>query len=368
MAKQPFVKEVTQLRKIFLDAENDIIKLVERQRTNNFVDYSSVAQLERVQNILKQMVDKSFRYIPKAVEKQFYQSKRAFQGYKNAGSITSQGYEVIKHLVDQLENQVVKASIMAGQQFTYQWQQALTIGRLKPDAYRKAALKANIKSEATGSLERAHTIFLNDLQEQGITGFIDKLGRKYTLEAYCMMAARTTALQARNLSMIDNDWDLYMVAPHQNSCPVCKPFEGRVYSKSGLDPNYPPLASAFGKIDKSGPNTLENTYLCIHPNCLHTLVKFTERGKTNRELQTIRNRSSFEKNPPAMNKLNAKELKAWQNKTKGEQQLNADWKQWSKYKDVLGSNVPHFETFLKHKMLADDKYKSWVSAFRKANK
>ena len=59
-----------------------------------------------------------------------------------------------------------------------------------------------------------------------------------------------------------------MISSHGTTCKVCAPYEGRVYSRSGTDPDFPPLASAFGKVDPSGPDDLANTWLNIHPNCL----------------------------------------------------------------------------------------------------
>jgi hypothetical protein len=61
---------------------------------------------------------------------------------------------------------------------------------------------------------------------------------------------------------------LYQIVKIGSTCPLCAVYEGRVYSKSGTDPHYPPLARAFGKIDPAGSDDLSNTFLNIHPNCL----------------------------------------------------------------------------------------------------
>jgi hypothetical protein len=112
--------------------------------------------------------------------------------------------------------------------------------------------------------------YLIALQQSGITGFVDKGGRAWSLRNYGDMAVRTTSRQAAVAELLtrDDEQDLYMISKIGSTCPVCAPLEGRVYSKSGTDPNYPPLSLAFGKIDPTGPEDLSNTFLNIHPNCL----------------------------------------------------------------------------------------------------
>ena len=80
--------------------------------------------------------------------------------------------------------------------------------------------------------------------------------------------------------MTADDHDLWQIIKIGSTCPVCAPLEGRVYSKSGTDPDYPPLSMAFGKVDPAGGDNLANTWLNIHPNCLHMLTKYTTVGKT----------------------------------------------------------------------------------------
>ena len=122
----------------------------------------------------------------------------------------------------------------------------------------------------------------NDLQVNGVTAFIDKAGRKWNLQDYCNMATRATARQAEVAAILtaDPEYDLYKIVKIGSTCPVCAPLEGRVYSRSGTNPDYPSLARAFGKIDPAGGDDLSNTYLNIHPNCLHSLVKYTTMKRT----------------------------------------------------------------------------------------
>lgn len=114
-------------------------------------------------------------------------------------------------------------------------------------------------------------------------------GRKWSIQSYGNMAVRTTAHQAEVAALLSaDDHDLWQIVKIGSTCPVCAPLEGRIYSKSGMNPDYPPLSIAFGKIDTNGLNDLTNTYLNIHPNCLHSLVKYTTIGKSEERIQRVK--------------------------------------------------------------------------------
>ena len=155
------------------------------------------------------------------------------------------------------------------------------------------------------------------------------------------MAVRTTARQAEVAALLSaDDYDLWKIVKIGSTCPVCAPLEGRVYSKSGTNPDYPPLTLAFGKIDKTGPDDLMNTYLNIHPNCFHALVKYTTIGKTDKQIQRDKDFSSPEKNPLNRDPRTKKQIKAYQDKVKARQKLIRDRKQHKEYRTALGNEVP----------------------------
>ena len=139
--------------------------------------------------------------------------------------------------------------------------------------------------------------FVEALRREGVTAFVDKAGRRWSLHTYASMVLRTTSRQAEVLSVLTQDpaWDLYKISRHGTTCKLCAPFEGRVYSKSGRDPDFPPLSAAFGKMDPSGPDSLDNSYLNLHPNCLHQLIRWTPVGRSDAEIQKIKDFSSFKK-------------------------------------------------------------------------
>ena len=205
---------------------------------------------------------------------------------------------------------------------------------------------------------------------KSVTAFVDKAGRHWSLHTYCSMVTRTTSRQAEVLAVLtkDPEHDLYRVSSHSTTCKICAPYEGRVYSKSGKDPVFPPLASAFGKIDVNGPDDLTNTWLNIHPNCLHSLAPWSREGKTPEEIRKIEDFSDPRKNPFTNDPRSKKEIEAYRRKEKARAQWLAEYRQWERYRMTLGDKVPKtFATFQKHKIADDDKYKSWEKLYRTAN-
>lgn len=145
----------------------------------------------------------------------------------------------------------------------------------KSQALKEKTAKANNPSKPQSSGEKALSQMQSSLDKNGLFAFAGAGGKRWTLSGYCSMVARTSAMRSTNLGEVfaDDSCDLYYIVPHAGSCPLCAKYEGKVYSRSGNNPKYPPLASVFKKIDPNGTNDLDNTYLTIHPNCRHKIVK-----------------------------------------------------------------------------------------------
>lgn len=275
--RAPNEEELEKLRKLFLKAETDIINEIGRLRSMGLVDYHAVAALERVQAILRKLESDCWEYVPKMIEKQFYvrvpearkiveSVEKHLAGYQNAAALTSEQYAVIDKLVMNLMGEITDASMTVMATL-----QSALIGRTEPDVYRRVGLEQVAAQQAAGrGINQSVPAFVDALRREGVTAFVDKAGRHWSLHTYCTMASRTTSRQAEALAVLtaDPDQDLYKISSHNTTCALCAPYEGRVYSRSGTDPDFPPLADAFGKVDANGRNSLANTYLNIHPNCL----------------------------------------------------------------------------------------------------
>lgn len=338
------------------------------------VDYHAVAALERVQAILKNMENECWEYVPKMIEKQFYvrvpEARRIEEpvskhvsGYANAVALTVEQYSIIDNLVSNLMGEIVES-----ENTVMKTLESALVGRRENDIFRRTGLNAVANMQARGtSIKNAANEMYNQLIKEGVTAFVDKAGRHWGLHTYCTMATRTTSRQSEVLAVLtaDDRQDLYEISSHGTTCAICAPLEGRVYSKSGNDPDFPPLASAFGKVDPNGPDSLTNSYLNIHPNCLHVLTPWTPMGLTEEEVQKVKDFSSFKKNPPTKDPRTQEQIEAYRKKQTARAKWLRDYRQWEKYRIALGDKVPKtLETFRKHKLADDEKYKKWEYLYR----
>ena len=372
-------RELDRLIAIYLKAETDIINEIGRLRSQGLVDYHAVAALERVQAILRKMQSDSWTYVPKMIEKQFYVRvpearkildipetlEKHLAGYANAAALTGEQTTIVEQLTMQMMEKITDAAMT-----TMSTLQSAIIGRVEPDIYRRVGLEQVAATQATGrGVNKALPQFVETLRREGVTAFVDKAGRNWSLHTYCSMVARTTSRQAEILSVLTTDpaHDLYKISSHGTTCGLCAPYEGRVYSKSGTDPDFPPLASAFGKIDPAGPNDLSNTWLNIHPSCLHVLLPWTPAGRTPEEIQKIKEFSDPRKNPFTVDPRSQEQIKAYRKKERGRELWLRDYRQWEKYRMTLGDKVPKtFATFQKHKLADDEKFQKWAEEYRNA--
>lgn len=267
LIRPPETKDLTLfLRALFLRTERRIIDEITRKRAAGYVDYAEVAALERVQKYLQDMQDECWSYVPEMIEKIFYRSDKDAAGYLNARVLTSTQASAVDQMANNLLGEIAEASETAYKTS----QDFFTVGRLENDPFRSTALKQIMGQEAAGTgWTQTSAQMAQELRNKGLTAFVDKAGRKWSLSDYCNMCTRTTARQAEVAALLTaDDHDLWQIVKIGSTCSVCAPLEGRVYSKSGTNPEYPPLSLAFGKVDPSGPDDLANTYLNIHPNCL----------------------------------------------------------------------------------------------------
>ena len=370
--------ELKKLVSLFLKAETAIINEIGRLRSQGYADYHVIASLERVQAILRQMENDAWTYSRPMVEKQFYtahpEARRVpgesitkhIRAYNNAAALTAEQHAIVDQLVANLMGEITDASVTV-----LATVQSALIGRIEPDVYRRVGLEQVALQQARGvGAYKALPDFVDALRKEGITAFVDKAGRHWSLHTYGSMVSRTTSRQAEVLSVLtaDPEQDLYRISVNGTTCGICAPYEGRVYSKSGTSPDYPPLAAAFGKQDPDGPDTLANTWLNLHPNCQHSLAPWSPIGRSDREIQEIRDFSSFEKNPPSVDPRTEKQIKAYRAKEKARAQWLREYRSWERYRMTVGDPIPKtFATFQKHKAADDDKWKTWQKLYREAN-
>ena len=372
-------KELQRMIQLYLKAETDIINEIGRLRSMGLVDYHVEAALDRVQAILGRLEREGWEYVPRMIERNFYVShpearkpsarnetwSKHASGYANAAALTGEQTDIVNRLVMNLMGELTEAHATV-----YAGLSSALIGRAEPDIFRRVGLEQTGLAQAMGRGPfRAVPDFVEALHREGVTAFVDKAGRNWSLRTYASMVLRTTSRQAEVLSVLtqDPEWDLYKISKHGTTCKLCAPYEGRVYSKSGRDPDFPPLSAAFGKVDPSGPDTLDNTWLNLHPNCLHQLIRWTPVGRSEAELEKIKDFSSFEKNPPTRDPRTEKQIDAYRKKEQARARWLASYRQFERYRMTVPGKVPKtFQTFMKHKAAGDDSYRRWRLEYRRA--
>lgn len=369
-------RELQKLIELYLKAETDIINEIGRLRGRGLADYHAAAALERVQAILQGLETECWKYVPRMIETRFYvrRPERArnpgetpekhLMAYQKARTLTSEQSDIVQRLAMNLMGQVTAASAtaLAG------LENAL-IGRTKPDIFRRVGLEQAALLEAAGrGAYKGLPGFVEALRREGVTGFVDRAGRRWRLSSYCTMASRTTSRQAEVLSVLtaDPEQDLYMISANGTTCPLCAPYEGRVYSRSGQSPDFPPLAEAFGKMEPNGPDDLSNTYLNIHPNCLHALIAWTPAGRTAQEIQKIKDFSDPKKNPFDRDPRTEAQREAYRKKETARRHWMEDRRQWERYREA-GTGPKTFEAFRRHKLAGDETYRAWKREYRERN-
>ena len=378
LKRAPGNEELEKLIAIFLKAETDIINEIGRLRSMGLVDYHAVAALERVQAILRKMESDSWEYVPRMIEREFYvrvpEARRIegetvqkhAAGYANAAALTGEQTAIVDRLAMNLMGEITDACMTAMATV-----QSAIIGRIEPDVYRRVGLEQVAAQAAAGrGVNQSVPAFVEALRREGVRAFTDKAGRNWSLHTYCTMASRTTQRQAEVSAVLtaDPEQDLYQISSHGTTCSICAPLEGRVYSRSGTDPNFPPLTLAFGKVDPNGPDNLANTWLNIHPNCLHVLLPWTPAGRSEKEIREIRDFSDPRKNPLTHDPRDDKQIEAYRKKEAARRRWLASYRQWERYRMTLGDKVPKtFQTFDRHKKANDDKYKTWERLYRDAD-
>ena len=377
--RAPNEKELQKLIQIFLRAETDIINEIGRLRSEGLIDYHLTASLERIQTILRTMESDSWTYSRPMIEKWFYVNhpearriegetvEKHRRGYLNAATLTGEQHAIVDQLVASLMGEITDATITA-----LATVQSALIGRVEPDVYRRVGMEQVALQQARGTgTYKMLPGFVEALRREGVTAFVDKAGRHWSLHTYCAMVSRTTSRQAEVLAVLtaDPEQDLYRISVNGTTCGICAPYEGRVYSKSGTNPDYPPLAAAFGKQDSAGPDILANTWLNMHPGCLHSILPYTTVGRSEKEIQKIKDFSNPAKNPFSVDPRTEKQIKAYRAKETARRRWLATYKQWEDYRVTLGDKVPKtYQTFEKHKKLNDEKYKNWKKLYREANR
>lgn len=113
---------------------------------------------------------------------------------------------------------------------------------------------------------------LNDFTSRGITAYVDRSGRRWSLTAYVEMSTRTALARLASDSYLmaaaAAGYDLVRVTVVPNCSPMCAPYQGGLLSIRGLSGDWSPIATGVRV-----PTVAEaRVHGFEHPNCRHRMV------------------------------------------------------------------------------------------------
>lgn len=100
-------------------------------------------------------------------------------------------------------------------------------------------LNSNTAAVVSGAESRTKAVrtTIHEMVQKGIPAFVDKSGREWSPEAYVNMDIRATvkntALEAQFSTMDSLGQDVFEVSSHPGSRPKCRPWQGKLISRSG---------------------------------------------------------------------------------------------------------------------------------------
>ena len=143
---------------------------------------------------------------------------------------------------------------------------------LSPDDLRRRiaqTLRDGATARLRGVLPSALRERLRAVAEGRYVPIVGKDGvlRRYGLRFYSETVGRTWSMSAANeaaLQMAEEfGTDLVQFPVHLRACPICLPWQGKVFSRSGNHPDFPPITAIGGTLP-------------LHPNCRHRWLPVVE--------------------------------------------------------------------------------------------
>src|SRR5690606_8076672 len=92
------------------------------------------------------------------------------------------------------------------------------------------------------SPQQAIRAAVKQLARKGLVALVDSRGQNWTLECYVVMVTRTLSTKIANEMQEArfDEWGVVMVevSSHLGARPLCAPYQGRIYSRTGRTPGY----------------------------------------------------------------------------------------------------------------------------------
>ena len=130
-----------------------------------------------------------------------------------------------------------RAAYMQAVNETVYWQE-LSYGQLGEQKILESLNQGAVAViSGTETRNQALTKAISQMVDRGLYGFVDRVGRHWSPEAYMSMCIRTAshnaAIDSIRARQQDYDSNIFQVSTHAGARPLCYPYQGKFYSWSG---------------------------------------------------------------------------------------------------------------------------------------
>ena len=270
-------KKINEVKRAYANAEVYMLSRIKnemiRDQSRDIMDWRREKEA-KMKNI-KKAIEKEFSRVTNRVEKDLEEViAKAYVKGNNKTLLELAEYDEsvkkqIKDLRVSLDTDAKPRAITAliNEQVDFIQKGNHQILRRFDDVYRQVVAETvSLVNTGVATRREATQQTLNKFARRGVASFIDKSGRSWDMASYAEMATRTAynnaQLQGSSERLKENDHDLVITSSHPDSCEMCEPHQGEIFSLEGISNKYPALSSVTGEI--------------FHPNCRHTYNAYFE--------------------------------------------------------------------------------------------
>jgi hypothetical protein len=242
--------QAEKLIKLYSKAEKEILAETNKALLRGNSTRQLNAMLRNVKKIRKDLLGGARDWSEQAI-------KAAYEEGMGSTGLSSVGFEAV-------HQQAVK--VLAENAYGRFEIVDQVIGRRVNDVYRSIALE-NVTGQVVGyqTWQQTAKRIRADMAERGITGFVDAAGKRWNMESYAEMLARTVPraamIEGTKNRLLEHGHDLAEIIGGigENTCDHCREWNGRIVSLTGKTSGYPTLDEARD----AG---------VFHPQCSHNIA------------------------------------------------------------------------------------------------
>jgi hypothetical protein len=242
--------QAEKLIKLYSKAEKEILAETNKALLRGNSTRQLNAMLRNVKKIRKDLLGGARDWSEQAI-------KAAYEEGMGSTGLSSVGFEAV-------HQQAVK--VLAENAYGRFEIVDQVIGRRVNDVYRSIALE-NVTGQVVGyqTWQQTAKRIRADMAERGITGFVDAAGKRWNMESYAEMLARTVPraamVEGTKNRLLEHGHDLAEIIGGigENTCDHCREWNGRFVSLTGKTSGYPTLDEARD----AG---------VFHPQCSHNIA------------------------------------------------------------------------------------------------